>query len=135
MAKEKKPVARIVARIDSCQTGQDSCQSMPEDAETAVTRWLQMGKRLIPDGPRVEQFVDHRLHVCRDNAELGIVSTTDLYDDYVSMCDLGGWKPIGKKMFFSRIEDAGYPRIRATMPNGDRYWLYNFTIPAETTHG
>lgn len=108
---------------------------MPDAPETAVTRWLQMGKRLIPDGPRVEQFVDHRLHVCRDNAELGIVSTTDLYDEYVSMCDLGGWKPMGKKIFFSRIEDAGYPRIRATMPNGDRYWLYNFTIPAETTHG
>ena len=129
MGKERHGRASLRAGFKSCPDETKSCPDVPSDAKPAVTRWLQMGKRVIPDGPRVDQFIDHRLHVCRADAELGIVDTTDLYVEYVAMCDLGGWKPIGRNTFFARIEAAGYPRIRARMPNGDRYWLYNFTVP------
>lgn len=97
--------------------------------DSAVVRRLQMGQRVIPDGPRVEQFAEHRRWLAEHDPECGIVSTTEAYDEYADMCILGGWRPVGKHAFLSRLAAIGYVPRRLTTGTGERPRMFDFNQP------
>lgn len=126
-----KTLGTSIKKVDGPGTSRD-VQEFP-----AVSRWTSKGRRLIPDGPTAEEFIDHARYLAQKDASLGLMAAGEAWGNYLMMCDLGGWKPLfrDRELFLRCLSNLGYPERRVKIGEREgRARILNFTTrPEEET--
>ena len=116
--------------LNGSQSGIKGRLSARSNGQTAVRRFMNKGARLIPQGPDPADYVKHRIETIQECPDLAVVLSADLYDEYLDMCRLGGWLPLGRNTFIRGLRRLGYEAQLVTTATGDRAKGIDFSRPA-----
>ena len=124
-----KTLGTSIKNMDGPGTSKD-VQGYP-----AVSRWTSKGRRLIPDGPSAEEFIDHARYLAQKDASLGLMAAGEAWGNYLMMCDLGGWRPLfrDRELFLRCLHNLGYPERRGEIGGSGRARILNFNVPPGET--